>query len=59
MWIRCCEKRVKKMPKLSKFGSIKNNMMMYSLGIILLMALLSMYSLSIMERYKGEIQRNV
>ncbi|WZL80881.1 histidine kinase [Vallitaleaceae bacterium 9-2] len=44
------------MPKLSKFGSIKNNMMMYSLGIILLMALLSMYSLSIMERYKGEIQ---
>jgi sensor histidine kinase YesM len=44
------------MSKLNKFGSIKNNMMLYSLGIILLMAILSMYSLSIMERYKGQIQ---
>ena len=44
------------MSKLNKVGSIKNNMMLYSLGIILLMAILSMYSLSIMERYKGQIQ---
>ena len=44
------------MPKLNKFSSIKNNMMMYSLGIILLMAILSIYSLSIMDRYKGQIQ---
>ncbi len=44
------------MAKLNKFSSIKVNMIVYSLGIIMLMTILSVYSLSIMERYKGQIE---
>lgn len=44
------------MTKLNRVSSIKNNLIVYSLGIILLMTILSVYSLSIMEKYKGQIQ---
>lgn len=44
------------MAKLSRFSSIKVNMIVYSLSIIMLMTILSLYSLSIMERYKGQIE---
>ena len=44
------------MAKLNSVGSIKNNLIVYSLGIILLMTILSVYSLMIMNRYKNQIE---
>ncbi len=43
------------MTKMNRASSIKNNLIVYSLGVILLMTTLSVYSLFIMERYKGQI----
>lgn len=43
------------MTKMNRASSIKNNLIVYSLGVILLMTILSVYSLFIMERYKGQI----
>jgi len=40
----------------NRLGSIKNNLIIYSLGIIFLMTILSVYSLTIMNRYKSEIE---
>lgn len=44
------------MTKMNRVSSIKNNLIVYSLGVILLMTILSVYSLFIMERYKGQIE---
>lgn len=44
------------MEKLNRFGSIKFNLIAYSLGIIFLMTILSVYSLSIMNRYRSQIE---
>ena len=38
------------------FGSIRINLIVFSLTIILLMTILSIYSLSVMNRYKGQIE---
>ncbi len=40
----------------SKFGSIRINLIVFSLTIILLMTILSIYSLSVLNRYKGQIE---
>lgn len=39
----------------NKTSSIRNNMVFYSVSIILLMALLSLYTLGIMNRYKDQV----
>jgi len=44
------------MAKSNKVSLIKNNLILYSLGIIFFMTILSLYSLSIMERYKEQIE---
>jgi len=44
------------MRKINKFSSIRNNMIVYTLSIIFLMTVLSIYSLTIMERYQGQIE---
>lgn len=48
-------KRAISMTRINKVSTIKNNMIIYSLSIILLMTILSVYLLSIMDRYKGQI----
>ncbi len=40
----------------NKFGSIRINLIVFSLTIILLMTILSIYSLSVLNRYKGQIE---
>lgn len=40
----------------NKFGTIRFNLIVFSLTIILLMTVLSIYSLSVMNRYKGQIE---
>lgn len=40
----------------SRFASIRFNLIVFSLTIILLMTILSIYSLSVMNRYKGQIE---
>lgn len=44
------------MTKMNKFTSIKVNMMIYSFSIIFLMAILSFYALSILGRYKDQME---
>lgn len=44
------------MKRKNKFGSIKLNMILYSFSIILLMTVLSIYILSILYRYQGQIE---
>lgn len=49
-------KRVKAMSKIRKINSLKNNMIIYSLSIILLMTILSIYSISIVIKYKEQME---
>lgn len=44
------------MKKVNRFASIRMNMLFYGLSVIILMTILSVYSISIMERYKGQIE---
>lgn len=43
------------MKKMIKVGSIRGNLILYSLSIILLMTILSFYSLGIMNQYRSQI----
>ncbi|PHS36325.1 MAG: hypothetical protein COA82_01745 [Alkaliphilus sp.] len=43
------------MKKMNRIGSIRGNLILYSLSIILLMTVLSLYSLGIMNRYRRQI----
>lgn len=44
------------MTKVNRVKSIRGSLIIYSMSIILLMTVLSIYSLSIMEQYKGQIE---
>ncbi|QUI22331.1 histidine kinase [Vallitalea pronyensis] len=44
------------MTRRNRASSIKNHLIVYSLGVILLMTILSVYALFIMERYRGQIE---
>ncbi len=44
------------MNRTRKFGSIRMKMLLYSMSLVIFMTILSLYSISILEKYKGQME---